>query len=505
MGFLLALILGGLLLAATFFYINRQRYLAKQHAKGCAPPKQYPHKDPTGLGVDLFLDTGKMYEEHRFLPTWYKRYEDNGPTFEVSTLGTPSVCSCEPANLQSVFSSNAKIWGVAYRLPALGPYCGAGFLTTDGAAWEHSRALLAPSFLKSNISDHTDYAHYLDLMIEKIPKNGETVDLQKLLFSLYLDTATLWLFGESFESLSGAGADKADEFIHSFAYSLGIGGFRMALGPLQFLHHSSKWHDSNRANQAFIQKYVDRAVDRQTSGAAALDKKEASTPKTRPVLLDTMASLTSDKTQLRNEAMQAFIAAHETTACLISNLFWVLARRPDIWTKLRAEALETLGADAELDFEGPMKLKLLRNVINETLRLYPVFPYHLRVALEDTTLPTGGGPDGSKPIFCRKGSLFDGNFAVLHRRKDIWGADADEFKPERWESFRPKPVEFMPFGGGPRACAGRQKALMETSFLVVRMVRAFEKVEARDEREWQGEVQITGKNLYGCQVGMVAA
>lgn len=363
MGFLISLTIGGLFLAATYAYINHQRYQAKRHANGCKPPPKYPHKEPF-FGIDLFLDTGKMYEEHRFLPTWYQRYTDNGSTFEVSTLGTPTVCSCEPANLQSVFSTNAKSWGVSYRLPALGPYCGRGFLTTDGPAWEHSRALLAPSFLKANISDPTDFAHYLDLMIERIPRDGTTVDLQTLLFSLYLDTATLWLFGESFESLSGAGAHKAEAFIHSFAYSLGIGGFRMALGPLQFLHRSSKWKESNQANQVFIEKYVDRAVTRKHSTATTQEKTGTAGAKKRPVLLDAMAEQSSDREKLRNEAIQAFIAAHETTACLISNLFWILARHPEMWAKLRAEA-QTLG-DGPLNFDGPMVLKYLRNVINES-------------------------------------------------------------------------------------------------------------------------------------------
>lgn len=79
-----------------------------------------------------------------------------------------------------------------------------------------------------------------------------------------------------------------------------------------------------------------------------------------------------------------------------------------------------------------------------------LFPYHIRVAVADTTLPAGGGIDGTSPIFCRAGSFFDGNFAVLHREKNIWGAEADVFDPERWEHFRPKSNEC-----GPRACDGR--------------------------------------------------
>lgn len=102
--------------------------------------------------LTYFLDTVKMYENHRFLPTRCQRYADNGPTFEVSTLGTPTVCSCEPANLLRVLSTNAKAWGVAYRLSTIGPYLGRGFLTTDGPAWEYSRTLVAPSFHRANVS-----------------------------------------------------------------------------------------------------------------------------------------------------------------------------------------------------------------------------------------------------------------------------------------------------------------------------------------------------------------
>jgi cytochrome P450 len=145
---------------------------------------------------------------------------------------------------------------------------------------------------------------------------------------------------------------------------------------------------------------------------------------------------------------------------------------------------------------------MLTNTI--ALRLYPVFPYHIRQAFSDCILPTGGSNDSKSPIFVKAGTLFDANFAVLHRRPEIWGADAEEFRPERWDSFRPKAWEYVPFGGGTRACVGRQKALMETSYLVVRLVREFGGIEARDEREWRGQVQVTAKNFNGCKVAFTA-
>lgn len=139
------------------------------------------------------------------------------------------------------------------------------------------------------------------------------------------------------------------------------------------------------------------------------------------------------------------------------------------------------------------------------LRLYPVFPYHLREAFSDCILPTGGGADGKSPIYVQAGSFFDANFAVLHRRKDIWGLAADDFKPERWDSIKPKAWEFAPFGGGPRACVGRQKALMETSYFLIRLLREFKAIEPRDDREWVGQVQITAKNFNGCKVALTPA
>jgi len=59
-----------------------------------------------------------------------------------------------------------------------------------------------------------------------------------------------------------------------------------------------------------------------------------------------------------------------------------------------------------------------------------------RIAIADTVIPVGGGPDGKSPIFVKKGQLVNYQVYVMHRRKDIYGEDANEFKPERWETLR---------------------------------------------------------------------
>lgn len=107
-----------------------------------------------------------------------------------------------------------------------------------------------------------------------------------------------------------------------------------------------------------------------------------------------------------------------------------------------------------------------------------------RVAIRDTTLPVGGGPDQRSPVAVRKGQTILFNTYVMHRRKDLWGEDAAEFKPERWEQRIPS-WQYLPFLGGPRICLGQQFALTEASYLLVRLLQEFDIIEPVNRIEMQ--------------------
>jgi cytochrome P450 len=72
------------------------------------------------------------------------------------------------------------------------------------------------------------------------------------------------------------------------------------------------------------------------------------------------------------------------------------------------------------------------------MRLYPVTPIlPPRVANKNTVIPLGGGKDGKSPLFVPKGTALIVNIHSANRRQEVYGEDAEEFRPERWEDLRP--------------------------------------------------------------------
>lgn len=88
----------------------------------------------------------------------------------------------------------------------------------------------------------------------------------------------------------------------------------------------------------------------------------------------------------------------------------------------------------------------------------------------------------------------------MHRNKAVFGADADDFNPDRWENLRVG-WEYLPFNGGPRICVGQQFALTEAGYTTVRLVQHFE-VENKDPREYEEVYSITNLVGNGVNVAM---
>ncbi|ETS80189.1 hypothetical protein PFICI_07718 [Pestalotiopsis fici W106-1] len=498
---LLALLVSSVAAFAAYrLYLGyTQRLTARQH--GCQPAASYKHKDPV-FGLDIFLRTGDAISKNTFLVEHQRRYDTYGHTFESLNLGSHAISSIHPENLRAVFSKNATDWGVQpLRLHNMSPFCGSGFITTDGSDWKASHDLLKPGFHRSNISDFGPLEEHLGILFGQIPRDGTKFDLQPYLLKLYLDLNTLFLFGESIGMLSGTPPPHAKGFLEAFQAGFNGCGLRIALGPLNFLMPKGSWLKACAKVHQFADMYVDRAIDYRDK--ANLDEHGLDKTRRRTLLFN-MAQATADRTVLRNQAVQAMMAATETTASLISHVIRNLASHPTIAAQVRAEVLAM--SDKPLNFDQLPRIKSLQHVITETLRLYPVFPQNNRVALKDTILPAGGGADGAAPVFAPTGTLFDTCFATLHRDPKIWGPNANEFCPSRWENdYSPPPFTFMPFGAGPRQCLAQQKATMETAYIVSRILQEFSGIGREEDQPYQAQVALTAKSAHGCLISLTQA
>jgi cytochrome P450 len=228
---------------------------------------------------------------------------------------------------------------------------------------------------------------------------------------------------------------------------------RDILGPVLVKLRSQKEFRRNlKTVHDFIDSYVSKAL--------ASFEKEEKEPKEqqgekRYVFLQELAKQTTDPLALRWETLNVLIAGRDTTAVLLSNTWLILSRRRDIWSKLKSQ-IESLNGSPPT-YQQLTDLKYVRWILLESLRLYPVLPINARTANVDTTIPRGGGKDAKSPVFIPKGSEVAWNTWSMHRRKDYFGDDAEDFVPERWEGLRPG-WEYLPFNGGPRRCLGGESS-----------------------------------------------
>ncbi|EME39471.1 hypothetical protein DOTSEDRAFT_111675, partial [Dothistroma septosporum NZE10] len=102
-------------------------------------------------------------------------------------------------------------------------------------------------------------------------------------------------------------------------------------------------------------------------------------------------------------------------------------------------------------------------------------PVNQRAATKTTTLPEGCGLDGRQPVLVRKGESVGYLVYAMHRRKDIYGTDANDFRPERWQDHALKNVGYgyLPSGAGQRARLGQEFAMLEATYTVARMIQRF--------------------------------
>lgn len=185
------------------------------------------------------------------------------------------------------------------------------------------------------------------------------------------------------------------------------------------------------------------------------------------------------KMELTAEALTQLIAGSDTTSNTSCAIVYHLATHPDKMRKLQAELDRELEHAEEVPLHADVQeLPYLQAVLSESLR------YHSTSAIGlPRVIPAGGATVCGQQF--PSGTILSVPAYTLHRDKSVFGADAEEYNPDRWlapNAKRDFEKAFIPFSVGPRACVGRNVAMMELSILIAAIFRRYDIVLAEPDK-----------------------
>lgn len=306
--------------------------------------------------------------------------------------------------------------------------------------------------------------------IDEYVNNGNTLDVRELMQFYAFDVIGEITCGSRF-GLMEANGDK-DGIITTIDESLVYGA---TIGLVPYLH----WWIIKitetfgvRSNFDIITNFVNLHINNRASGVAK-------SPEDRSDFLDKMIPMEvsgkSSRLYTRLAASQNIAAGSDTTAVSLSSVIAHLTKYPDTLAALRRELDEATAAgklSTPAKFQEAQKLPYLQAVIMEALRVHPAVGAPLTRVVGPQGLQIAGQ-------FFPPGTEVGVNAWVIHNNKDIYGPDADVFRPERWlttdkEERAVLDRNFLAFGNGARTCIGKNISLLEMSKVIPQIVRKYD-------------------------------
>lgn len=321
------------------------------------------------------------------------------------------------------------------------PLLGNGLLSSEGAFHRKQRRMLAPAFMPKRLGEYATTIAARSEACQGAMRDGSTLDVGPAMMRLTLEIVGATLFGAEV----GAEAEEVHAALTDMMQQMNR--TMRALLPLP-----PTWPTpGNRQSQRAIAR-LDRIV-------YGLIEARRGDPTERNDLLSMLLAARDEEggqmtdRQVRDEAMNIFLAGHETTANALTWTFYLLAKHPSVRARMERELDEHLSGRTPA-LSDLAKLPYTLRVFKEAMRLYPPAFVIARRALRDVEI-------GGHTI--RKGEIALVNIIGMHHNPAYF-SEPERFDPERFtpeaEKALPKNA-FMPFGAGPRVCIGNHFALME--------------------------------------------
>jgi cytochrome P450 len=452
------------LLLFFFLYVSyrviyshlRQRRLKALHAS--LPPRRRSYLP---LGLDILIEGAVLNYNDKGLLWFTNTFRDYGnshnPYNVVIPLGQRSLLlTADPENIKAMLASQSKDFGKGPNIyAAFKALMGStGVFTTDGEMWHNARSLLRPQFSRKRINDVEKlFETYSQALIRLMEGEyaGQTVNTSHLFFRFTLDVTTNYLFAQPAGSLQHEKIEVGKAF-DKVQYMVTL---RARLASLYWLAPMWLIKKEVRTINDFCGEFIEMAL------ALTPEELEKAASGTSASFLHKLALYTQDRTVLRDQLMNILVAGRDTTACMLSWLFYEFSLNPDIIKKLRQEISQTVETRPPTyeELRGMRYLQVnqtrisawrtvtdcVQHCISEIFRKYPAISFNVRYVLQDTTLPSGGGPNGNGPIAMLRGDSIAYSPLALQQREDIYPPVSkdfppiDQYAPERWENWYPTP------------------------------------------------------------------
>lgn len=384
-----------------------------------------------------------------------------GPICEFRFLGARYVVASGADAVADLNDEARFCKHVGPDIEALRIVGGDGLFTAynDEPNWHKAHQLLMPAFSQPAMRRYHgvmfDVAGELTDRWDERAGRDETVDVSADTTRVTLETIGRCAAGYSFGCFQD---DAMHPFVEHMVSAL-LGADRLGVLRETFL-------------PTFVYRRYERQVHRDAHYLHELADEIVSGRRrqsgTHDDLLQIMLESDLDAANIRYQLINFLIAGHETTSGALSFALYFLSRHPEVFARARDEVDAVWGDEARPEFEKIAKLRYVRRVLDESLRLQPTVPAYYRAARDDTVLA------GIHPM--RKGDWALALTSTLHR-DPRWGPDPDAFDPDRFapDQVRARPGGlYKPFGTGERSCIGRQFALHEAVLMLAVLIRRYD-------------------------------
>ncbi|RPD53163.1 cytochrome P450 [Lentinus tigrinus ALCF2SS1-7] len=473
----------------------------------------------TGIATEFHSPFDMRFREH--VLTSYGRV-----LTILMPLGDVAVAISDPVALAAMLGRYRDVFELpAWFSDTLNAVWGPGLMSVQGKEHSQQRRLLNPAFavrhLRDMVPTFSGVSRELVAVLRKEVREARTeLDISQFLSRFTLESIGRTGLGYTFGALDNHGTDYSRALKEFGPAMMKLHHWRLYLPwvrrifPRSWLRWATEvlpWpalrHMRGISDSVYMAslEVLQRKRELLKHGRDSLSNEVGEGKDLVSILLRLDTSVSDEN--LIGHMLLLTLGATDTTSSMISRVIELLARHPEVQAKLREE-LEgvTSGSSrslADLDYEAYAALPHLEAVIRETLiretlRMYPPLQISPRVAYMDAVLPLGQvtGADGRTidKLFVPEGTIVWINMFGLNRDKDIWGPDADEWKPERWLKPLPPSVadahipsiyaNTASFLAGPRACIGYNMALTVMRIAITHLVLFFNFAPSEKEIVW---------------------